>query len=448
MIYVEKVLNFFCSIFKLKYSEISIDRKIIFGLLLIIFFLSFLRSMHDQVRYNSIDFRPRVTSARAFLDGMDPYDVNWSKDLSDRYLDPKEGHPPAPMRMVITPPWILFNLIPAEAPYKLQAWIWWMFSWLSILLSIILLAKSIRKKENRLLFVFISLLFFCSSYFWRLHLERGQGYIVFTLLFSALLFNLRKNKFNKDQLIGVILGFLCVLRISYAPAIFFLLIFRKYKIFISSILTSLVLLLGSSSILGSDVWIRYFDSIGKWEERLLDPKQSILKFDHKKSYPTHAEGYDFTSFLPARGGNETVWVRLRDDFGINYNYQFNRYAVFLIIIFVSLLCYRFRDIKNQNLIWLIILTTLFSFDYFLPQRNLYVNIIFLPVLGLFFNLSYKSYQLFGLLLSFFIGHSFLPFQESFIITWGKHLIFFFVLISLIFSEIQELNKNKIKLKDG
>ena len=45
--------------------------------MLSIVFIAFLKSIHDQIRWNSVDFRPRVTSARAFLQNIDPYAIEW-----------------------------------------------------------------------------------------------------------------------------------------------------------------------------------------------------------------------------------------------------------------------------------------------------------------------------------------------------------------------------------
>jgi len=99
----------------------------------------------------------------------------------------------------------------APMPYKAQRLAWIVLEWLALLASVALLARIIRRPDQRLLFVTVAILFFAGGNFWRLHVERGQYYVFVVLLWSVALYRCM-NKKTDGILAGLLIGLAASLR--------------------------------------------------------------------------------------------------------------------------------------------------------------------------------------------------------------------------------------------
>ena len=402
--------------------------------------MSITKSGHDAFKYNGVDLRPKITGARAIFQNINPYDIDWKSGMSQKLLDPKEGHPPGPSRVTYSPV-VLLTYVPISLlPYKYARILWVLIEWALIFISIFLLSNTIKKENFKFYFSTIAVFFFCNSWFWRLHLERGQYYIVLVFLISVLLHLSNKERKN-SLLIGIIIGLISAMRITFIPSIFFLLLFKKVKTAFGAFLSFCLLVLVTSVLFGPNIWPAYLGNIEKWEKMKTDSTYSE-KFEYKIGYPRYAEGFDLRSFLPRNSLNETFWTRVKNDFGYDYNYDNNRFIILSIISLVSLVIIKYQSIDNLNLMWLIILSSVIFMEFFGPERHVYTNIIFLPLVALFFNINFKNYHLVILLLSFSIGHSLIPEINIVYQTWLKHILLFSTLTLLIYSQLKNLKYEK------
>jgi len=419
-------------------------KNILLYVLIFLTGLTIIKSFHDVLRFNGVDLRPKITGARGIVQGLDPYNINWNSSMSEKILDPKEGHPPGPSRSTYSPSLLTFFIPFSFLPYKIIRIIWWMIEWSLMFFSIGILNSKIKLKKNRFYFLSISLFFFCSSYMWRLHLERGQYYILLVFLISIIIYYL--DDWKKYSLrIGLLIGLLISFRITYIPIILFLLIYKKVKIGLISGITLIFIIFFTSIIGNNNIWKSYFNNINEWEEIIVDPANRI-NHEWKKEYPTHAENLNLRKFLARKSFNEVIWFRLKNDFGIDYDYYINKVIILILIFTSSVFIYFTSDKSDIYLKFFIMFSVVSLFAFFGPQRHLYTNVIFLPLIALFYNLDFRNIHLFGLLFSLAIGHTLIPVNTPLIPTWGKHIFFFITIVSLIYYELKSKKKLIISKK--
>ena len=422
------------------FNRCSYSQKVVLSVLLILTTFSIVKSFHDSIKYNGIDLRPKITGARAIVEGLDPYNYNWNDSMSEKLLDPKEGHPPGPSRSTYSPSLLTFYIPLSFLPYKIIRHLWWAVEWILMFSSIGLLCSIIKDKNKKFYFLSISLFFFCSSYMWRLHLERGQYYVILIFILSLIIVYLKEwQKYRKR--IGFFLGFLVSLRITYLPIILYMIIFKKFKIAFSAIITFLSIVIFTSLISGSNIWQSYLNNINEWEQILVDPSNRSAH-EWKSSYPVNAEGLNFRNFLERKSYNESLWLRLKNDFKIVYDYDINNYIIILLNLIFILIAF-FKSKKSDfMLVFLLMLFFINMFSFLGPQRHLYTNIIFLPMIAIFIEKNTNFYCLVILLTGLIFGHPLIPVNTALIPTYSKNIFFFFsvgFLLSEYFFNKEEKN---------
>jgi len=231
-------------------------QRILFYTSLVVFVTSLGVSLNDLSYYDGGDFNLRYIQARCGFFDLNPYTTtaDWwwngiAQNVHERYF---KGVPRPWGVACQTPALLLFYMPVSTLDRETARWVSGLFEWLAFLTSIVLLARVIEQKSDRLLAVAITLFFFSGSPFWRLHVERGQYYIFTVLFISTLLFVLTRKK--NDFLSGVVLG----ITVSIRPTVLFLALpfamQRRWKILSGALCSGLFMGFLSLYVFGADAW--------------------------------------------------------------------------------------------------------------------------------------------------------------------------------------------------
>ncbi len=132
----------------------------------------------------AIDLRNRVTGARLAAEGIDPYFYKWKPGDGERFCDPYNASHYPVSRTTVTPLVLALHAPVAGLPYRFQQWCWLVLQYLLLLASFAAWAR--RRPESVLLWGLIFLLALCAAPFWRLHVDRGQIYVLYSAAFLFL----------------------------------------------------------------------------------------------------------------------------------------------------------------------------------------------------------------------------------------------------------------------
>ena len=230
----------------------------------------------DTAKFGGVDLRNRVTGARQLLEGLDPYHFKWTSDYSEKLLDPNDS-PNFPVTMVTVPPTVLALQAPvASLPYKAQRAGWFALQWATLIASTAMLAHVTGSREKRKAIWIVGLLFIGGSLLWRLHVERGQIYILYVFLLAAAI-RLSQSRFSGSALAsGFLLGMTAALRPPAALMLLPMLIYRKWKMLAGSVAGAITTLGASFLLADISIWRSYFSVTKTWS----DIFQGVIAFDY------------------------------------------------------------------------------------------------------------------------------------------------------------------------
>ncbi len=257
-------------------------------LTLLVAFLTFIDVRCDC----GADLRNRVVGARVMLAGHDPYTFLWQHGMPEQWLDPV--HEAKVHRLTVPPPTLCLYAAIAPLPYATQKLISWTCEWLALLASVALLVRAIPLHRQRVFFLLGAVLFLVVSDVWRLHVERGQVYVLHLLALSLAVHFCRKRQLDSVAG-GLALGILALLRpnmLLFAPAF---LVLRRWRTATSLIGTFAVGVLVTLPFMPASTWPSYL-AMGEQYYRSIwagDTMPDIAWAEH----PTVAEGFDFSRSL-------------------------------------------------------------------------------------------------------------------------------------------------------
>ncbi len=245
----------------MKKNEIELLLNVL--LILAIFFAvaGFMQDIANTAQYGGIDLRNRVVGARLAKNDFDPYFYKWNEGDPNFFLDPRD-HPNLPVnRVTVTPTVLQLHSIFCDLPYLFQRYFWTFIQW-GLLIAIILLFTNGCLDKFKLKLIWLTCLFFVAdSYIFRLHVERGQIYILYTFLFAlSYYFYHQKHKFS-EIISGVIAGYAASLRFPMIILGLPFLVAKRWK-FIAGKFFGFVLGIGSSLLfVNFEVWKSYFKAM-------------------------------------------------------------------------------------------------------------------------------------------------------------------------------------------
>ena len=334
----------------------------------------------NTLKYGALDFRNRVVGVRVLLDGEDPYFFKWEKNTPEEFVDARDFYSNFPMSRLTVPPTVLLLHFPfASIPYKTQQILWAFIQWLLLLLSIILLSNTTDSIIKKKIIWIIGLLIIASSFFWRLHVDKGQIYMLFAFLIILSYWLVKKK--NNQILSGFILG----LTVSFRPPVILMgipfLIKRRWKFIFSGLAGMLISLVSSLFIAPISVWKSYFNSMEfheKFHLLIIRPTYSFVN----KNIVDGIKNPLFSADLPIEDSS------IQDMFRIFFNIKVKAIILELsliicILVLIVFLWKRIVKTKSNDILFYIGMVFVILSSFFLPAARLsYMNIYWLFPLSL------------------------------------------------------------------
>jgi hypothetical protein len=390
-------------------------------ILLLIALVSLLISLQDTYKYGSVDMRGRVVGSRLFWNGYDPYKFEWHPGISDRLLAPSQkylGYNKTPY-----PPTLLTIYgISAWLPYKVQQWLWFFFSWAAMVGSILILTRTMRAQKARYLFLVLAIIFFVTGYFWRLHVERGQYYIILVLLLSIGIYY--ESKADKSKLYcGMAFGLVASLRPTFILMLAFLWLFGRRST-ASWMAATMVFIFSLTLVIGGlQPWISYFETVQVIEKSKFDSDFLLRQYGPPRIVPDVAEGVNMIERLPSRTVSVTFnkWLPIASrHLGIDLPFDLAALSKVgaMIFVFLAIGFAYFRNRQHVGIRFALVfsLAVVLDLEFFLPERHGYIDVMYLPMLALIVPLLYLKQTpkiiLILVVLAFVIGHSIIPLVDS------------------------------------
>ncbi len=445
----------------------KIDRQKLINILLLfsilVAIIGFVADLHNTNKYTGIDLRSKVVGTRVLFQGKDPYHFKWNEDESPLLLDSVDNLSLPVNRLTVPPSVLLFPYsFMYKLNYKMQRFIWTILQWIFLLMSILFLYLSTDSIINKKLIIILGLLFISGSCFWRLHIERGQIYILYTMLIAFAYFLMVK--LNKNNLLwcGFIIGITIVLRPTIGVFILPAIIFQKWKMLAGVISGAVIFLFLSILTVGIEPWLDYLSSIdthGKISTGLIQ----INEFERPKQ--NFAEGMELnklanipradTSILGVFGLFTKGITKINKSLGEFFNnISVNKNLILkgslilvLVIISVLFVLVKNKDIViNDQMIFLYGIELSYIIGFFSYYRHSYSDVVVLIPLSLFL-FQEKSINKFIkptlilLLFGFFlhIGYNWLKDYQIIMASWS--ILLFSIIVTIQITN--EMKQNKL-----
>ena len=255
-------------------------------------------SYHDVQAYGGTDLRVRVVGARALVRGINPYTIRDSGRLDAELRDPDQQG----MNRCTYPPTLLFLYAPLSVlKYPSQRVIWAVLEWCAFFTSVGVLSACIKSREARYWFLVSAIGLIGSSFFWRLHVERGQYYVFVVLLISIGMLLLLKPRH------AVAAGVFWGLAICLRPTVVLLLVpwftGKQRKVAVTAIATATVAVAAATIAGQPEYWLDFLKLSRAWELSLLE---ADLPSDLEVSQQSESGWTDDDTAEPTDGYNSAM----------------------------------------------------------------------------------------------------------------------------------------------
>ncbi len=204
----------------------------------------------------SIDLRNRITGVRLAAEHRDPYFYKWNRNQDERFCDPFNS-PSSPVGTTTVTPLTLSAFLPLKnLNYRLSQALWFLVQYASLGLGFFAWTR-FTPRADWLHGALLTCLF-CLTPHWRLHVDRGQSYILYAALFLAMIPWGRWASPRGPWLEGLAASLLALLRPTYGLLLGISLARRRATSMLGTafglgLWASLPLLLG-----GAALWHNYF----------------------------------------------------------------------------------------------------------------------------------------------------------------------------------------------
>lgn len=356
-----------------KYFKILLLFLLIYSVLMSAICISF--DTVNILKYGSLDLRNRVVGARVLLDGNDPYFFKWNQNTPEYFVDSRDIYSNFPISRLTAPPTILMLHAPfAGIKYKTQQILWAVMQWILLLMSIIMLSNTTDSFIKKKVIWIIGLLLIASSFFWRVHVDKGQIYILFVFLI-ILSYWLSKRKENH-----ILSGFVLGLTVSLRPTVLLMgipfLIKRRWKFIISGILGIFVGFVSSLFITPFSIWKSYFGSMEFHEKFHLLIMRPVYGFFSKNNVDGIRKAI-FAADLPQEDSSIQDILRIFFDLKVKANIL-ELSLIICILILTAFLWKRIVKTKSDVTLFYIGFVFVIISSFFLPAARLsYINVYWL-----------------------------------------------------------------------
>ncbi len=205
----------------------------------------------------AIDLRPRIVGARLLNRGLDPYFHKWTPEQSPALLDPLDFSNQPISRVSVSPAVLMLHCFVADWDYARQQRLWFTLQWSILILSIVVMALAANAPVHARLIAFQGLFFVAGSYYWLLHLERGQVYIVYAFMIVLAYGVLKSGAAVREVAAGAILGILICLRIPAGAMLIPLAVYGRWRILKGAAIGFIIAVIITTAVCGPGVWHSY-----------------------------------------------------------------------------------------------------------------------------------------------------------------------------------------------
>lgn len=351
--------------------------NIILILAIIFSIQQFISDIYNAKTYGAIDLRNRIVGTRLVKLGINPYTFKWNSQTDSLTLLDPFDFPDLKVSRVSIPPsnFPIFSILAKIDNYNRIKFIWMLITWFLFTGTIFFIIIEVRQKFLRRLLVTVGLLYFSIGSFWRLHIEKGQIYIIYVFLiaFSYYIYT-QKNKLS-EFLSGLIMGINIVLR---PFMIFFsipMLTFGKWKFILGNIIGAIFAFGISLYLYGFDLWKHFFNYVNYQSKMHL--KEIVSHSQHyyqiitlKKDF---YDSYDFPRF------DTSIQKIIHTFFNFELTSSMLKLSLIIVMLFFTLLFFTLRKRKfTIDTIFIIGSLLVIISEFFVPSpRFSYNNVIFL-----------------------------------------------------------------------
>ena len=243
----------------------------------------FVQDAINTSKGGSIDLRNRITGVRLAAEQRDPYFYKWKRTEDDRFCD-LFNSPASPVSHTTVTPVTLTAFLPLKnLPYPVSQWIWFAVQYACLGLGFYAWCRSTPRQHW--LWGGLLTCLFCLSPHWRLHVDRGQSYVLYAGLFLTHIGWGQRTGKAGPWLEGLSASLLTVLRPTYGLLLGIGVARRKAVAMVATTLGLLLWAVLPVLLAGIAIWQNYFKAMG----------------EHARLYLTQ------TKFPPAKfSGNETI----------------------------------------------------------------------------------------------------------------------------------------------
>jgi Glycosyltransferase family 87 len=391
---------------------------ILLTLLFILFMIaSFYSDLQDTLHYGGIDFRTRVVGARVVLAGKDPYFFNWRPGLPDTFIDPQVQPNAKNSRLTVTPSALMLHLPFAKYAYLNQKIIWLIFQWIAFLSTIIIFLSQSDSMGKSYLIGLLSICF-AYSFFWKLHIERGQLYIFYIALLSMAWFLAKKGSHILRIFSGLIMGFTVCLRPPVALVLLPFILHRQWWIILGSAIGVVFGFILPIPWSGLSIWKSYFSSMGQIAKYL--GANRVLGVSSGNSatgeiYPKIIEDLNFMALSKDIPDTNSSLQNVLMMTGLDETQHIQNIILFLFVVLSGFITWKFSSKKlPNNLLFLQGIVIYLLLEFFLPTPRYSYNDVqwLLPLLLII--ISVKEIR-------FLINRSFILMTGSLLLCVGEFM---------------------------
>jgi len=351
---------------------------------------AFIHTFKDTRRFGGVDLRGRVTGARLLIEGLDPYYFRWNPTYSDRLLDPLDASNRKVSRVSVPPTVLLFHATFSWLHYSVQRIIWFFVQWVMLVLCLLMLSNSTTSQVKKKTIWLLGLFFFACSYFWRLHVERGQIYIVYTFFMLLAYWISQRSIKNRSIYSGVILGLATALRPTIIFMVIPMVVYRRWRMVTATLIGLLSGIISSITLSGVSVWKSYVSAmpmLGKTNLNLLH----FVRRRYASRYKIIEGMNNLHKHLKFPADSSSLQTLFAKYFGLNISSGILLFSLIILLLIISSFLFRYR-LKHisSRLLFLIGAQLVVISEYFMPpNRWPYTNVIWIIPLSLIL-LQYDS----------------------------------------------------------
>ena len=364
----------------MKKSEINLLVNILLVFSIFLSAAGFLMDLRNTALFGGVDLRNRVVGARLLIDHQDPYHYKWEEGDSVLFLDPRDNPDWEVNRVTVPPTVLVFHAVIADFSYKAQRYIWFIFQWILFIASLFLFSKCTNSVIKSKIIWICGLFFIGTSFYWRLHVERGQIYILYVFLLSLSYWvycrKIQNNEFFSGLVTGIAMSFRPPLVLLALPMI----LYRKFKFVLGNIVGTIIGLAASLVIASPQTWIQYFTAMKVHGSIHL----SSLYMSSSRYPYQNIEGIHNLWGLAHIPIFDTSFQYLAKTIGLELT---SNIMLILLVLCLPVFFFLIKKIiieeKDFGLAFLYGVILVFISEFFIPApRFSYNNVILLPILSL------------------------------------------------------------------